>query len=373
MKILIIAYPSLLKDPRPYRQISLLHKDNYIHTIGGAPSGLENNFTVLKKHKFILELLRLIALKFKFYSFYNLDIYKRQVIKKMTDESFDLVIVHEVRLLPMALLIAKGTPVILDAHEYSPKNFDDNIFWRFFIKKYYIFLCEKFIPKTDKILTVSDGIVRAYKEKFNKETYLLTNAASYERDIFPNTIAKDKIRLIHHGIASSSRKLELLIEMMKFLDNNKYELTFMLTSSTLSKFYLNRLKKMSKDLNILFVPPVEREDLIRFSSKYDIGVHFVPPTNFNLKYGLGNKFFEFIQSRLVIAIGPDIEMSKYVKKYKLGIIANTWEPRSLADAISNVSNKKLMFFKNQAHKYAEKLSSKENDKLFCEIIKSYNI
>ncbi|MAM04501.1 MAG: hypothetical protein CMD06_00895 [Flavobacteriales bacterium] len=371
MKILLIAYPSLKKDPRPFRQISLLHRDNYLHTVGGGPSGLEDEFTLLKKNNFLIELFRLILLKLNLYLRYNFDIHKKKVLKKLVNYHFDLVIVHEVRLLPLALSIAKKSPVILDAHEYSPKNFDDNFLWRFFIKKYYTFLCEKYIPKVNKIITVSPGIVNAYKKEFKKETFLITNACKFYENLQPRKINTSKIKLIHHGIANSSRKLELLIEMMKYLDNKLYELTFMLTNTSMSKMYLEKLKFASRKLNIRFIPPVKREDLVDFTNNYDIGIHFIPPSNFNLKYGLGNKFFEFIQSRIAIAIGPDIEMSKYVKKYDLGIISSSWSPKSLADKISETSIDKLNYYKNQTHKYAQTLSSKDNNEFFIDLINKY--
>ena len=44
MKILIIAYPDLSKDPRPYRQIKSLSKEHEVYTVGASSSGLENFF-----------------------------------------------------------------------------------------------------------------------------------------------------------------------------------------------------------------------------------------------------------------------------------------------------------------------------------------
>jgi len=371
MKILFIAYPNLKKDPRPYRQIKSLYKDYEIHTIGGEDSGLEEYFYKIKKHKFYVEILRIFLLKFGLYKRYYWDRYKKQVKSNFINKKYDLVVAHEIRLVPLAIEIAKGAPIILDAHEYSPKNFDDSWAWRFFIKKYYTKLCEDYLPKVKKVITVSQGIVEAYQENFGTDTVLITNASEYVSHLTPTGVDKNKIRIIHHGIAGPSRKLELLVQMMNHLDNNKYELNLMLVSSTYSQFYVNKLKKMSRGLNINFLEPVKRSQLIDFSNQFDVGVHFVPPTNFNLKYGLGNKFFEFIQSRLAVVIGPDIEMSRYVKKYDLGMIAEDWTPKSLAKSISGTNVEKLTFYKNQSHKFAKELSSDFNDKVFKEIIKSF--
>jgi hypothetical protein len=370
MKVLILSYTNLKNDPRPYRQIKSLYQNVEVHTIGTSKSGLEKTFTKLIKNNFIIDAFRILLLKLRLYDNYYWDNHKKKILSGKNNSRYNLLIAHEIRLVPLALKLAKGSPVILDAHEYSPKNFDDSLIWRFFIKKYYTYLCDKYLPMVDKIITVSPGIVNAYKKNYSIKPILITNACEYAENIAPQKIDNNKIRIIHHGIASSSRKLELLIDMMNYLDD-KYELNFMLVFSTYSKHYFNKLKRRAKNKNIKFLQPVSREKLIRFSNDYDIGIHFVPPTNYNLKYGLGNKFFEYVQSRLAIAIGPDIEMCRYVNKYNLGIISETWEPSSIAEAIKKTDMSTLNFYKNQCHKYAKELSSNENDEIFVNLVNSY--
>lgn len=371
MKILLIAYPDLKKDPRPYRQIKSLYKNHELHTIGGGKSGLEVSFHKIKKHKFYIELIRIFLLKFGFYERYYWDRYKKQTKHKYKNIKYDLIIAHEIRLVPLAIEIAKDSPVILDAHEYSPKNFDDSFLWRVFIKKYYTKLCKDYLTKVKKVITVSQGIVEEYQNEFKTDTSLITNASEYNSTLSPSSVDSRKIRIIHHGIAGPSRKLELLVDMMNYLDNDKYELNLMLITSTYTKLYAYKLKKLSKGLNINFLKPVKRSNLISYSNQFDVGITFIPPSNFNLKYCLPNKFFEFVQSRLAIAIGPDIEMSRYLKKYDLGIIADVWTSKSLAKSISAISSEKLMYYKYQCHKFAKELSSESNDKAFKEIINSF--
>ena len=373
MKILLISYSSLLKGPRQLRQIKIIKKnpDNHLDCIGSESSGLEDNFYNLISYSFYIDAIRVLLLKFGFYNLYFWDRHKRKLYKELKNNKYDLIILHEIRMAPLAFAISKGTPVILDAHEYSPRNFDDNILWRFFIKKYYTKLCEKYIREVDEIITVSSGIVEEYKKKFNVNPILITNATEFVENLRPSFIDSNKIKIIHHGIASSSRKLELLIEMMDYLDE-RYELNLMLVSSTFREFYVKKLKKLAKGKNIKFLLPVSKSELVNFSNRFDIGIHFVPPTNFNLKYGLGNKFFEYVQSRLVIAIGPDIEMSKYVKRYDLGIVAATWLPKDLAKSIEDSNCEKLVYYKNQCQNFAKELSSIENENELEKLINKYS-
>ena len=372
MKILIIAYPSLKNDPRPYRQIKNLYKKHEIHCIGASESGLEDSFYRLKKYKLYFEIFRIFLLKLGLYEFYYWDKFKKRVFNSIKIHEFDLVIAHEIRLVPLALKIAKKAPVILDAHEYSPKNFDDNWVWRFFIKKYYTRLCVQNLPKVDKVITVSPGIVEAYEKNFNTNTILIKNTSEFVDNLLPSKINSKLIKIIHHGIVSSSRKLELLIDMMNHLDNTKFELNLMLVSSLSTKLYFKKLKRKAKNLNIIFLDPVKREELIPFCNQFDIGLIFLPPTNFNLKFALANKFFEMIQSRLALAIGPDIEMSKYVNKYELGMISEDWSSFSLAEKIKSTNVYKISNYKKQSDKYAKDLSSINDNINFMNLINSYS-
>ena len=78
-----------------------------------------------------------------------------------------------------------------------------------------------------------------------------------------------------------------------------------------------------------------------------------------------------IQSRLALAIGPDIEMSKYVKKYEIGMIAKDWSAFSLANMIRSTPLSKLIYYKDQSNKYAKDLSSINDNLNFIDLINSY--
>tara|TARA_X000000950_G_scaffold62187_1_gene75906 strand:- start:6665 stop:7780 length:1116 start_codon:yes stop_codon:yes gene_type:complete len=370
MKILLISHSSLKKGPRQYRQIKAL--SNYeIHTVGLEKSGIETKFFKIKKYNFFIKLIRLVLLKFNLYKIYFWNTNRRTLYNKLKKNKYKLIIVHEIRMAPLAFKLSNHKiPVILDAHEYSPENFNDNFFWRFFIKNYYFHLCTKYLKRFNEIITVSDGIVEKYNREFNINCILINNATEYISGLKPIE-TKGKIKIIHHGIVSSSRSLDLIIDMMNYLDPNLYELNLMLVSSISRSYYLQKLKLKSKNKNIKFLKPVKREEIVSFCNNFDIGIIFFPPTNFNLKFGLGNKFFEYIQSRLCLVIGPDIEMSQIIKKYKLGVICNTWNPVDLARKISDLTLKDINYYKNQSNKYSKELSSINNIKTFKNLIKKY--
>ena len=119
---------------------------------------------------------------------------------------------------------------------------------------------------------------------------------------------------------------------------------------------------------IHFLSPVPMQQLVKFSSKYDIGVYLFPPTSFNTQHALPNKFFEFIQARLAIAIGPSPEMAKIVEAHDCGVVARDFEPKSLANCLLKLDHNKINHYKCQSHKFARKMSAEQNREKLLNLI-----
>jgi len=367
-KILIIAYPPLDKDPRPIKQIEWLSNGYIVHTLGTKKNGKEQKYFHLKKLSWQEELIRIPLLIFGFFKLFYWDKYKKEILRKDFLYDYDLIIVHEVRLLPLALKKFKTSKILLDAHEYSPENFSDQFLWRITYGRYYKWLCKNFLDKIDIITTVSNGIKELYEKNFNVKVEVIINSAKYFPNLKPSPIDPEHIKIIYHGNASPSRNLELMIEAAKDFKKN-YHLYLMLVYSKSSRHYYNKLRKKAAKLNnVHFIAPVEYKDIIEFSNSYDIGIQFHPPVNTNLRFGLGNKFFEFIQSRLAIIIGPAPEMVRYIKKYKLGVIVKDFEPSTLAKAVNNLKVTDIEKYKYQSHYYSRKLSQINEQKKFINLV-----
>ena len=89
-------------------------------------------------------------------------------------------------------------------------------------------------------------------------------------------------------------------------------------------------------------------------------MYLLPPTSFNTQHALPNKFFEFIQPRLAIAIGPSPEMAKIVEAHDCGVVARDFEPKSLANCLLKLDYNKINHYKCQSHRIARKLSAEQN-------------
>ncbi len=375
--ILILSFSSIQHDARVTRQIEFLRKE-YSLTIGAFSNPQDSTLEFIELDKPKLDLFRKIItaffLLFRIHKIsYPLLFGQKTLKKKLNSRKFDLVIANDVDILPLAFQISVSDKVFLDAHEYSPRQFEDKLMWRILFQPLMYHICKKFIPKTVGMTTIGRGIANEYKKQFKCNPVVINNATWYN-PIAPTEITSDKIRLIHHGGATVSRQLEIMIEMMSLLDN-RFTLDLMLivpdTASAKTKGYIDYLKELAKgDNRINFVPAVKSKDVIPFINRYDMGVILVPPINFNYANGLPNKLFEFIQAKLAVAIGPIPEIAEVVNQFDLGYVSEEFTAQSLASKLKNISKEDLIRFKQNACQAAIELSADKNSKLLNELVSS---
>jgi hypothetical protein len=148
---------------------------------------------------------------------------------------------------------------------------------------------------------------------------------------------------------------------------DNYRLDLMLTSVTGCEeyeAYINEL--ISSHSNVSRISPVKFDRICSTINGYDIGLCYVEPVNLNYQYGLPNKFYEFIQARLAVAISPLIEMKNLTEKYQLGVVSNGFDIADLVEKIKNLSIEEIMQYKHNSdhtakienqEKYSRKLVS----------------
>ena len=98
-------------------------------------------------------------------------------------------------------------------------------------------------------------------------------------------------------------------------------------------------------------------ELVTLANGYDIGLYLLRPSNFNQLHALPNKFFEFIQGRLALAIGPSPEMAHLVEQYRCGVVAADFTPGALAAEINRLDVGQITAFKRASHAAAAELSA----------------
>lgn len=375
-KILVLVLTNLKQDARVKRQLVAL-KDQYALTVVCFDADATTDYEVIKITPTNLTLLRKIAtsifLILRIYPIAYRILHNYQyVVNKLRERNFDLIIANDVETLPLAFSFAPQPSVVFDAHEYAPLHFEDKLMWRIFFQDFNMHLCKKYIPKVSGMMTVGKGLANEYEKNFGIKPSVVTNANNYF-EIKASPTSENKIRLVHHGIATPSRRLELMIDLMKLLDQ-RFTLDMILLTpgfaSHNTRNYIEQLKEKSAfDNRIKILPAVPSAEVVMKINEYDMGLFLLPPINFNYKNTLPNKLFDFIQARLGVAIGPTPEMAEIVKTYNNGVVSKDFTAESLAERMNALSRKQIEIFKTNSDKAAKDFSAEKNKQIIQNMIR----
>ncbi|HEX8038520.1 MAG TPA: hypothetical protein VF490_05195 [Chryseosolibacter sp.] len=372
--VLVLVFSNLKHDARVGRQVSWLKTNHRVTVICFDSENIPGvNIVRIRQTKLSFQrkgvlaaalLLRRFNLAFRIFHDYE------PVIQNFQNTQYDLVVANDIDTLPLAFRM-KSSKVLFDAHEYAPRHFENNRIWRLFFQPFYLALCRKYIPKVDAMLTVGEGLAREYERSFGIRPFIITNATRYH-EIEPSEVKAGRIRLIHHGIANESRRLELMIELMKHLDE-RFTLDLILMTSDYAsrktKRYIQELKnKIAAIPRIKVLPPVQSHQVVEAINGYDIGVFLIPPVNFNYANTLPNKLFDFIQARLGVAIGPTPEMAAIVSRFSNGVVSENFQPTALAQKLNNLKQEEVIRFKRQSTLAARELNAEKNEVTFNSVV-----
>jgi glycosyltransferase involved in cell wall biosynthesis len=354
--VMCLADPSI--NPRPNRIIHLLSKENFVVDCLCYPIGTRNNLPVQnifsiesrKRIHFLLRIFRgayfraihVIALCLSFTPLgkrfieyylefnYNLSSTRQEIYRF----EYDLIIVEHLRLLPLAFRLRHHAKILFDAKEYFPKENEDDWTFRFFHAPLVRRICDQYLSKCDLLITVSPGLVNAYKEEFGVDMLLIRSTPPYQ-NFKAQITSKANIKLVHHGGADRDRGIENMIEIVKRVDK-RFSLDLYLAGDNTT--YKNELRQIAADCDrIHFHEPVPFHQIIPMLNTYDVGFYYLVPVGFNVTYNLPNKFFEFIQARLAIAIGPSPDMVHLVNEFQCGFVSSEFTIDSMVETLNSLT------------------------------------
>ncbi len=392
--VLVISFSDLARDPRVDRQIRWLQDDSRIIAAGFGPPAVEGVEFVdlgrlpvtsapaparsrIERLRFAVGRVANIPRRLRRLARRWLDVarhlarhtaqYEREywsgepvpsALRALDGVAADLVVANDLDVLPLAQRVARGAPVLFDAHEYSPREFDQSRWFRFYVRPYRDYLCRTYVARSAAMTTVCEGIAAEYARQAGVAPVVVTNAPEYQ-PLAPRIVVAEpeRIQLVHHGLAARVRGIEKMIEMMAMLDE-RFELSFMFAQA--EPDYLSYLERLARPYRVRFLPAVPMRELPWFTNQFDVGVFLLEPVNFNYLHALPNKFFEFIQARLAVAIGPSPEMARIVRKHDLGVVAPDFTAASLAREVGRLDRPAVERYKRNADAVARELSAERN-------------
>ena len=360
-RLLIISFSPIRSDPRVLKQVALFSGKYHLITCGygAAPEGVDEHFA-LSSDAVGWPSDRIGLLGRRYRRAYEKMSAVQQARRLLTGLSVDVVLANDLNTLPVAVDLKPKHGVHSDLHEFAPKEKDDDLKWRLFVAPFMRWLCRTYLPQARSLTTVAPGIAAQYTADFGVAAQVVTNAAPFAPGT-PQPVG-ETIRLIHSAAGQRYRKLENLIEAMRSAPPG-VELDMIVMPN--EPDYVAELKQAAADVPaVRFRDPVPYAELVQTLSGYDVSLVFLPPTNFNMENALPNKFFEAVQARLGVVVGPSPSMVEIVKEYGFGTVTPDFSPSALAATIQSLDREQIMEWKRAADRAAGPLAAESQVKIW---------
>jgi hypothetical protein len=359
-RILVLIYTPLGSAPRALRQVQSLRNSHDVTTAGFGAQGFDGipHVEIPNGHpqrwgwfgRFLY--LAMLTLRVH-WPIPLLSARDRDTARLLGGKDWDIVIAHDLWALAGSLRLAPRRGIILDMHEYAPKENEHSRVWRLVMAPYVQWMLRTMVPRVSAMVTVSDGIAAEYRRNFGFDSAVAVNATPYYQ-LEPGGVGCP-IRLVHSGLAAPERRLDLMIDAVR-ATSTPVTLDLYLVDNGVGE--LERLRaRAAGDDRVVFREPVAYSDLVRTLNAYDVGLSVLPPTTFNLAWCLPNKFFDFIQARLGVIVGPSPEMAGFVERYGIGAVTDDFEVASLTRVLDAMTPERVTDWKRASAAHAEELSS----------------
>lgn len=351
--LLIVSFSPIISDARVLKQVRRFADEYAVTTCGygAAPEGVVEHLELSRADSYQDLDGRLLTLRQYRLAYWRISAV-RAARAALSGRRFDLIIANEVETVPLALKLRPRSGVLADLHEYSPLLNEELPRWKERIGRWFSWLIRWSVPRCAWATTVSPGLVDAYRDELGVETELVTNAAPFA-DLVPAPVG-ETLRLVHAGACLRNRHLDVMIDAVERA-GERFQLDLYLTPN--HPDYLAELReRVAESPRVRLLEPVPYSELIAVLNTYDVGIHLLPPTNFNNARALPNKLFDFIQARLAVVIGPSPDMRRYVEDYGLGRVAAGFSAEDLTESLRSMTSTEVDRAKRASHDAARALA-----------------
>ncbi|MCK3770206.1 glycosyltransferase [Microbacterium aerolatum] len=361
-RLLIISFSAIASDARVLKQVRRLTADADVHTVGygDAPAGVVSHVRVPDELP-VWRYDRAAVITRRFRTAY----WSNRAISFAADalkgSRWDVILANDVDAVGVALAQDVVHGVHADLHEYAPRQKEDVWKWRLFVAPFVRWMCREFVARADSTSTVGEGIADEYRRVYGIDPQVVTNAAPYHP--LPLTPASRPIRLVHSGAGLRDRHMMVMAQAVAAA-RTEVTLDFYLTPN--DPGYVQELKDFAATTDrVRILDPVRYDDLIATLNRYDVGLFVLPPVNFNYRWALPNKLFDYVQARLGVIVGPSPEMARVVRENGLGAVADGFDSTDLTRLLDTLTADEVTRWKRAADAAARLLAGENQSELWA--------
>lgn len=295
--------------------------------------------------------------------------FPKSVVAKLENHSYDLVVVHDLELLPAlasrtyvpsAFNFALRQVDLHELHEFTaPASGLLGFFWhvlKFRLLPYHDWLFSQLqFDRIGLVTVVNKSIGDWYVDNGHIKSFEeVRNAAPFVEMSFESRDARG-IRYLYHGKFAPKRGLENLVDASLSM-NPGDSLHFMLTGDSGEIGAFRRLA-LHRNPKISFHPPVPMKQVSIEIAAFDVEIIYFEPVTKNLYFTLPNKFFEAIQGRLAILSGPSPEIVRHTDAFLNGAHFEEWGSHNLSRAIRGLNRELVEEMRHRSHDAAGSLNA----------------
>lgn len=355
-RLLIISFSTITADARLLKQIARLREDFEVHTLGygDVPAGVSGHISIPDEYPiWRYDRVSVILRRYRRAYWSNRAIAAAR--EALEGSSWDLVLANDVDAVGLALAQRSAHGVHADLHEYAPRQKEDVWKWRMFVAPFVRWMCRTFVVRADSVTTVGQGIVEEYRREYGVSAGVVTNAAPYA-DLEAQPVGSP-IRLVHSGAALRDRNILAIVDAVEASSVDMH-LSLYLTPN--DPGFLEEVRaRAAASSRVDLHDPVPYAELSRTLNAHDVGVHLLPPVNFNNTWALPNKFFDYVQARLGVIIGPSPEMARVLEERGFGAVAEGFEAADLTRLLNGLDADRVATWKSASQASAHELSGEE--------------
>lgn len=353
-KLLILSFSRLESDPRVTRQIELFREDWEVSTCGygPTPAGSIRHFSVPDEFP-VWRYPRALVIARQYRRAYRGNAAIAWAIEHLPIEEFDAVLANDVDAAGVAVAVRPINGFHADLHEFAPLQNSEMLRFRLFVAPFVKWQLRTFVSQAASTSTVGFAIADRYRREYGLDPAVVMNAPPLA-DLSPQPV-EAPIRLVHAGAALRNRRLELLIEAVRA---TRTDVTLDLYLPPNDPGYLEELRALAAgEDRVTFREPVPFDRLVATLNGYDVGLHLLAPTNYNNANALPNKFFEYVQARLGLIIGPSPEMTSVMSGYGFGLTTSDFTADALTTVLDGLTPERVGELKQAADAAAPVLCS----------------
>lgn len=366
-KVLMFLLNDFNMDNRVLKEAISLQKHNYqVYIIA---THFNKKLKRIQEYEPGIIVIRLNIIRPSFSKYVHFWIKASRLFK---NSSCDIIVCHDLNTLPIGVYLRnrmkKPPKLIYDSHEFFPAMLQEIYgsipYWIF------ISLEKRLIDKPDYITTDSPSRSANLKHFYKFSSPITHIYNSYYVDILdikklPYKSQPADLQLVIMGnVVANTRGFEMLpvfVKELKRLANgtDPHVRVLVVGDGSYRQTIQNKIHKEGHDDVVKFYGNLPYKKAIALIKNFDIGLILFKAVSLNPEHAGPNRIFDYMAAELAVITSDLFEISRVVKKEKIGWIIPQDYPIDLAKLVYEIKEKKedlLPFKKNSKTSYIESYS-----------------